>query len=224
MLIESFSLPYGTPLNTTQASLISRPKDKTAFPKFVISLFFKQPSCSRNSTDVFHKSLFGSSSHDNFSGLSTPHSAHSRTSSLKSVRKISGGTSLVLTSYSFQSRIHFPALTRPALPFLYSASNKDSLRVTSVSIPVFLLNVFTLDNPVSTTTATSGTVNEVCAIALERITLVEEAAAGSRRTFLCSSKLTLLCRTKISASHFFASSSSFVFLISFMPGKNTRML
>ena len=71
-------------------------------------------------------------------------------------------------------------------------NNKLHLHGAPAELAAQFCAQFTLDNPLSTTTATSGTVNEVCAIALEKITLVEEAAAGSRRTFLCSSKLTLL--------------------------------
>src|SRR5574344_1252316 len=106
MAIVSF--PKGIPLNATQAKRTSTPRVSTALPSDVICPFAKQPNCSSKSVAVSQEETGGSSSHDTFSKEDIPHSAHSSTNSVKSVRIISGGVSVVRTSDSFQRRIHFP--------------------------------------------------------------------------------------------------------------------
>jgi len=129
-----------------------------------------QPSCSNKIPASFQEDDGGSSSHDNLSGQSIPHSAHSNTKEVKSVLTISGGISVVLTSVSFHNLMHLPGPMRPARPARCSALKTDSFLVTSVSIPAERLKLFTRDKPLSITTVIPGTVKDVSAIALERIT------------------------------------------------------
>ena len=99
-----------------------------------------QPSIFRRLTAAFQAFMFGLLSQSSFSGVEMPHVMHSRTSDVKSVRKISGSVFFARMSNSFHKRMHFPGAVRPARPARCSAEKKLILSVTSFSMPAEIMN------------------------------------------------------------------------------------